>query len=91
MDSDVIAFSSKGKEDVKKTIDELEIEYVLIPGPLSEIYKAWGVYNDRKNRALPATFIVDKTGTIRWRYIGKKAKDRPKAKSVIEQLGKLQQ
>ena len=38
---------------------------------------------------LPATFLIDKQGILRWMYIGKRNSDRPSLDSIIEQLEKL--
>jgi len=50
--------------------------------------KQYGVYNTFRDRlAAPSTFIIDKQGVIRWKYLGKnRYTDRPSVKQVIEQL-----
>jgi peroxiredoxin len=40
--------------------------------------------------ATPATFLIDKQGTVRWEYIGRSAaSDRPDNQKIIEQLQQL--
>lgn len=38
----------------------------------------------------PATFIIDKSGVIRWKYIGNDKADRPSPQEVLEQLRALE-
>jgi hypothetical protein len=35
---------------------------------------------------LPATFLIDKEGNLKWFYIGKGNSDRPTAELILEQL-----
>ena len=44
----------------------------------------YGVLTDR-NIARPSTFIIDKEGVIRWKYVGSTG-DRPDSGTVLEQL-----
>ena len=39
--------------------------------------------------AKPATFIIDKGGVIRWKYIGSDKTDRPSPQAVLERLRAL--
>jgi len=39
--------------------------------------------------ATPATFVLDRTGKIRWQHIGKTVYDRPSNEEIIDQLKKL--
>ena len=53
--------------------------------------KDYGVYNLLRDRlATPSTFIIDKDGVIRWKYIGRSISDRPSTEEVIKQLRQLE-
>ena len=39
--------------------------------------------------AIPAAFVVDTAGAIRWRYVGERAPDRPTVDVVLEVLDRL--
>jgi len=39
--------------------------------------------------ATPSTFVLDRTGKIRWQHIGKTVYDRPSNEEIIDQLKKL--
>ncbi|MYE53832.1 MAG: peroxiredoxin family protein [Chloroflexi bacterium] len=42
------------------------------------------------NVANPSTFIIDKDGVIRWKYIGRGKDDRPSPETVLQQLRALE-
>jgi len=39
--------------------------------------------------ATPSTFVLDRTGKIRWQHIGETVYDRPSNEEIIDQLRKL--
>ena len=52
--------------------------------------KKYGVFNDQDpTHVTPSTFIIDKTGVVRWIYIGKTAGDRPTPDMVLTELKKI--
>ena len=90
MDAEIVAIASRGSSDVKATRDALGINYILIPGPLPGVMREYDVYNERVGVARPATVIVDRSGAVRWRYVGRDDNDCPRSPAVIEQLRRLQ-
>jgi len=62
LETEVIAFSSRGKSDTEKTQQLLTPDFSLVPGPQIDIMKSYGVFNDEKKVAKPAAFVVDKKG-----------------------------
>lgn len=90
MQAEVIAFSSRGREDVEKTQKLLNIDFLLVPGPHAELMKEYGAYNYQKGRAQPSTVIIDKTGVLRWKYIGASNEDRPSVETILNQLKLVQ-
>ena len=66
----------------------------MIPDPRALIAKNYSVYTFgsiadvsllKKRLAVPSSFLIDKQGTIVWRYIGAR-KDRPSIKSLTDAL-----
>ena len=49
---------------------------------------AYGVLAEN-NIAKPSTFIIDKNGVIRWKYVGSTG-DRPEPETVLQQLQDLE-
>ncbi len=73
-----------------QTQRELAISYVLVPGPQRQILERYGLYNERTNGlATPATMIVDKAGTLRWKYVSTSDADRPSPSRVLRELRKV--
>ena len=70
------------------------MEKVGIPFPIlydieSRVINDYDVGGILKGRlAAPATFILDKHGVIRWKYLGG-IRDRPATSTVLEQLENL--
>ena len=50
-------------------------------------YAVYNLWED--GMATPSTFVLDRTGKIRWQYIGKTVYDRPSNEEIIDQLKKL--
>jgi len=50
-------------------------------------YAAYNLWED--GMATPSTFVLDRTGKIRWQHIGKTFYDRPSSEEIIDQLRKL--
>jgi peroxiredoxin len=59
-----------------------------IPFPLwlDENFKAVDALGIRGELARPSTYILDKSGKVRFAYVGSNLTDRPSVKSMIEQL-----
>ena len=62
----------------------------LLADPGSSVHEAYGIVKPyrfhNQDMYLPATFLIDKKGILRWRYVGEKNSDRPSLDSIIEQL-----
>lgn len=66
------------------------VQFPILYDPTADVVEKFGVYdllND--GLATPSTFIIDKSGVIRWKYVGKHIYDRPSAEDVIAQLRRL--
>jgi len=54
------------------------------------VVREYAVYNLWEDgMATPSTFVLDRTGKIRWQHIGKTVYDRPSNEEIIDQLRKL--
>jgi len=65
----------------------------LLADPGSSVHEAYGIVKPyhfhRRDMYLPATFLIDKEGTLKWLYIGERNSDRPDRALILEQLSKL--
>jgi peroxiredoxin len=90
LDTSVVAFSSRGKKDTESIRDQLGISFPLIDGPSFKVFKDFGVLNSKNNLAVPSTFLIDKSGVVRWRWIARDAEEkRPEVKTVLKEIRKL--
>ena len=62
----------------------------LLADPGSSVHETYGIiqayYFHRRDMYLPATFLIDKEGHLKWLYIGKRNSDRPARELILEQL-----
>ena len=63
---------------------------VPFPVLLDEGLKAVDFFQIRDNLALPATFILDRQGAVRFAYVGSGVSDRPSVKALLAQLDLVQ-
>ena len=73
--------------------DTDDLNYPLLTDPAQTVSATYGVafqmriHTEWSNR--PATFIIDKSGVIRYARVGKSFADRPRATEILEELRKL--
>jgi peroxiredoxin len=91
LDAEILAISIDDLTGGERVVERLGLAYQILSDPDAEVIKAYGVFNLHDNDlATPATFLIDKQGTVRWEYIGRSAaSDRPDNQKIIEQLQQL--
>ncbi len=62
----------------------------LLSDPAPSVISTYGVAMDGEDIAGPATFIIDGTGAIHWRYIGENVTDRPDEAKLLDMAKKIQ-
>lgn len=83
----MVTVSVSSPEEIKAGKDELKLSYRVLADPDHTVAERYGVYNLLGDGlAAPAVFVVDPTGYIRWRYVGKGIADRPPVDRVIGEL-----
>jgi peroxiredoxin len=71
-------------------VEALGLGFPVLYDPGRTIINDYEVFNlNGTGRTTPSTFIVDKEGNIRWKYIGRNYTDRPSNGRIIEELDKL--
>ena len=72
-------------------MQQLGLEFPVLYDPAAEVVKSYGVFNlFNNNLPAPSTFVIDKDGVVRWKYIGKTAaSDRASNSEIIAQLKEL--
>ena len=80
----ICAISTDPREDSRALSQRLGLKDLpLLADPPMAVISAWGVAMSGGDLAVPATFVVDRQGTITWRYVGETQADRPKTADVV--------
>lgn len=74
---------------IHRTARELGVQFLLLSDEKRRIIKLFGVLHPKEGISRPATFIIDKRGYVRYRYIGKDFTDRPAVKRLIQVISWL--
>lgn len=82
----MLAISSDLPNIAKNLANRLGIKYQLLSDEKLFAIKAYGVVDGVLDIAKPATFILDKDGIIRWKYVGANKEDRVFSNTIIEKL-----
>ena len=89
----MVAIKPEPKPVVFSFKDRVISTLPLLADPGSSVHEAYGIVKPyrfhNQDMYLPATFLIDKQGILRWMYIGVKNSDRPSLDLIIEQLEKL--
>ena len=68
-------------------VDKLLLPFGLLSDPEGEVIKRYGVWSERDSIAVPAIFVIDAQGVVRYAYQGQDFADRPGDGPVFEALG----
>lgn len=74
---------------IQRTARELGVRFLLLSDEKRRIINLFGVLHPKEGISRPVTFIIDKRGYVRYRYIGKDYSDRPPVKRLIQVLSWL--
>lgn len=96
-DTVVLAITVDSKEDLKKVSDRVSGEdsksYIeLLSDPGHEVINRYGLLNPN-SRGLPhpATYIIDKKGIVRWKFVEVDYRIRPNTGQVLKVLRSITQ
>ena len=71
-------------------VQRIGIPFHVLYDPSREVPMSYMVYNLLNDRlATPSTFIVDRDGVIRWKYVGRSIGDRPSTSTILRELTEL--
>lgn len=88
----MLAVSNDDLSEGQRLIQFLGIQFPVLYDVQHQVISQWGLYNHFSDeRARPSTFIIDKQGNIRYRYLATTdVYDRPETDAVLHELRKLQ-
>jgi len=93
----VVAVSGEVAEKGKDLLQKLHLPFVLLTDTSFEAIDRYGVRDTNVSEMLrargisqlakPSAFVIDATGIVRYKYVGKNAPDRPKNEDLLRALG----
>ena len=87
--AEILAVSPDDLSGAGWVIDELGLEFPVLYDEETTTIQEYGIFIPSTGLPAPSTFVLDKTGEIRWSYIGHNLTDRPLNQQIIEELRKL--
>ena len=87
-DAIILAVSADNLEGAEGAAHQWGAPFPILSDSDRAVINDYGVLADN-NIAKPSTFIIDKSGVIRWKYVGSTG-DRPEPETVLQQLQNLE-
>lgn len=88
-----VAIAGQWPRELRGYVEKNGITFPLLVDKTREVIKSYGVYHwlslEAYNIARPATFVIDKTGVIRYMYIGSHQFDLVKQEEVLGCLERI--
>jgi len=97
LNATVVAVSGEEVEKGKGLLQKLHLPFFLLSDTSFEAIDRYGVRDENLSEHVrargitrlpkPSAFVIDRTGIVRYRYIGKNAPDRPKNEDLLRAFG----
>jgi mycoredoxin-dependent peroxiredoxin len=88
-DTQILAIAVDSKEDLQKMVDRISKEDMVLPDfpflsdPGHRVIDRYGLLNPQRGGiALPATYVIDKQGIVRWKFVEVDYKIRPSNEQI---------
>jgi peroxiredoxin len=92
----ILAVSVDSHDDSKKFVQKLkerftgDLDFPLLEDKDRKVINRYGIFNpNSKGWPHPATYVLDKKGVVRWRFIETDYKKRPTNTQILEALRKI--
>lgn len=85
--AELIAVSTESQGTALRTSTELRLSYPVVSD--LRLTKRYGTYHSGTFLTQPAVFLVDKSGRIRWKHIGRGPLDQPSVARILSELQKF--
>lgn len=99
-DTQILALSVDSEEDLQRMVERISADDGVLPTfPFlrdegHQVIDRYGLFNpdDPRGRQIthPATFLIDKQGTVRWRFIEVDYRVRPSNQDILAELADLE-
>lgn len=92
----ILAVSIDSHEDSKKFVQKLkerfagDLDFPMLEDKNHKVIDRYGIFNpEGKGWPHPATYVIDKQGVVRWKYIEVDYTKRPTNEQILQALRKL--
>ncbi len=92
----ILAVSIDSHEETKKFIQKLnersagQIDFPMLEDKSHAVIDRYGILNpDGKGWPHPSTYVIDKQGVVRWKFIEVDYRKRPTNEEILEALRKI--
>jgi peroxiredoxin len=89
----VVAVVAQRSEVIRRYIEDKGLPFNILIDESRDVLRAYGVWHrvgiDAWNIARPALFLIDRSGAIRYSYIGRTQEDFPTHEEILRQLDTL--
>lgn len=91
LNTEVLAVSTDDLTGAKSIADGVGVDFPILYDISKETVKEYGVFNLLGDGlATASTFVIDKAGRIRWKYVGHGISDRPSSPVILKHLMTLE-
>lgn len=76
----------------EKLKDKPGVIFPMLADAEHRVIDRYGLFNDKSSRKLPhpATYVIDRDGKVRWRFVEVDYKIRPSNEDVLKEVAKLE-
>jgi methyl-accepting chemotaxis protein len=89
----LVAVVAQKAEAVRRYVEETGLPYDILIDETREVAKSYGVWHawglDAYNIARPAVFLIDRSGMIRYSFVGKRQDQYPSPEEIMREIEKL--
>lgn len=93
MDTEILAVSVDPPADIQRALDRIERtgpapDFPFLSDPGHRVIDRYGLFNPNNPRGIPhpTTFVIDREGVVRWKFIEIDYRIRPANEMVFEAL-----
>jgi methyl-accepting chemotaxis protein len=90
----VVAVVAQSSSVVRRYIEDSGLPFNILVDESRDVLKAYGVWHrlglDAWNIARPALFLIDRSGAIRYSFIGQRQDEFPSTDEILTALSSLQ-
>lgn len=69
--------------------ERLRLGFPIVADPSGDTIRAYGCWHAEKQISLPAVFVIDGEGVVRWKKISTTVTDRPSEDEVLSVVGSM--